>query len=1346
MRKTSLALPCASRALRRLGHSALVAALLSSISALSAQTNFLNGISFGAFESFILPDGVDSALTYQASGGHYFDTYIAFQGSAGTIFGNVDGVTMYGSYHEIFGVGLALITPYSGGGGVELFPSGNSARTMGALGIGTSNLAYPHLELAYDGAQSSIKFGTGSIASDTTLTRTALGVLQLNGQPLITQSQLATYVPLLAGTGIQTIAKNTTFTGTSSLAATTLGGGSAGTQVKIDGTTGNVGIGTASPVATGPITTANPAKLDVAGAAWVNELYLSPTRTRGAGYGYPNVASGVGGRILFGSESGDYATIYSDITSTGLQTGLVLEVGDDPDDYIDFRKNSATSAPHSLMRLTVGGNLGIGTGPTAPLKKLHIAGSGASSQAIMLEDSSQTSGNSRWVTQLRTSPTPLYQIAPANSGGDALVAGFILDRVGNVGIGTTTLSGGTGNTLVEGKLQVFVSGTDATALMIKGNSAEHAGLKIKVGPGVNINTSNTSGAPDYYDFTVRPSYSAGVNTGADVSAIRINNTFPRSFPDVLLVKDGGKVGIGTGSSPVTEKLQVAGNVKVDGTISATSVTFPNGEVLASNKTTKLYNAAGTEAASVGTDGKVTFANGVTVGSSTLTPNSTAYLNQTLQNLGYKESAPPATDVSTITFNTGAISVYDMVRQGGSIYVAGSFNGSGVSIFQKSSYSSAGGSDAFVAKLDSSGVAQWVAVLGGRGNDYFYSLSVTSSGDVYVGGSFTDATTNLTGNLISAGASDGIVGKLNSSGVFQWTQAIGGTSSDKVNKIAVHPGGGVVAVGDYVSATTNLPANNLVAAGGYDGFVIRLDANGGQLWAKGIGSTEQDFVYSACVDSVGNIFAVGLTAGTITTLPELGAGLPNVAGWDALAVKFGPTGVASWAKIVGGASSDSFNTAVCDVSGNLYAAGSFYLATTNMPNGVPNLISVGDSDGMILRFEAATGVVAWAKGIGGIGNEQMSKLVWDSSANLVVGGSFSGAIDMPGSVADFNAPLSTQAIMILRYATNGNLLEATSVSGASRTDLTALDFSVADAFIAGNTAAENGASWVGDEALARGSFLLRWNGFSLSTPPAASAASFSWGGSKAASTGVALGNGAYAPGGNSAALGLASATGTGAFAAGTASATGLGATAAGLYSTASGSGSVAMGQNSIASGNYSVAFGMNARATGLQSFAVGSTQSGIAEASGSFSVAFGGYAIGNWSRSFGHNNEVTGTHGTAIGANNKVSSQYGTAIGLQNRVDSYDAFVVGRYNVAQGSNTWVPTDDLFVVANGSLDTARANALVVLKNGNTRIAGTVQAKGGFRTPKMGDIDMGEFTAGPNPADATTGLNAGLRYPSE
>jgi len=77
----------------------------------------------------------------------------------------------------------------------------------------------------------------------------------------------------------------------------------------------------------------------------------------------------------------------------------------------------------------------------------------------------------------------------------------------------------------------------------------------------------------------------------------------------------------------------------------------------------------------------------------------------------------------------------------------------------------------------------------------------------------------------------------------------------------------------------------------------------------------------------------------------------------------------------------------------------------------------------------------------------------------------------------------------------------------------------------------------------------------------------------------------------------------------------------------------------------------------------------------------------------------------------VSVQYNTggggtcdavAFGYETVAQSFCSFVVGRFNEISGnSTTWVETDTLFVIGNGSADGNRKNAVTVLKNGNMGI---------------------------------------------
>jgi hypothetical protein len=136
-------------------------------------------------------------------------------------------------------------------------------------------------------------------------------------------------------------------------------------------------------------------------------------------------------------------------------------------------------------------------------------------------------------------------------------------------------------------------------------------------------------------------------------------------------------------------------------------------------------------------------------------------------------------------------------------------------------------------------------------------------------------------------------------------------------------------------------------------------------------------------------------------------------------------------------------------------------------------------------------------------------------------------------------------------------------------------------------------------------------------------------------------------------------------------------------------------DTMAEGDYSFSMD-NSDAVGDHSVAIGSSIS-----NGFSSVALmGALTTGNYSFGFGE--------GTIAQAKNQV--------------------VVGTHNVAQGNSTsWVSTDDLFIVGNGTADNARSNAFVVKKNGEAQITGLLTAgsifSGGFYADGAGSLAVGD-----------------------
>ncbi|KKK84489.1 hypothetical protein LCGC14_2782830, partial [marine sediment metagenome] len=164
---------------------------------------------------------------------------------------------------------------------------------------------------------------------------------------------------------------------------------------------------------------------------------------------------------------------------------------------------------------------------------------------------------------------------------------------------------------------------------------------------------------------------------------------------------------------------------------------------------------------------------------------------------------------------------------------------------------AGLTDAFLAKYDSSGTWQWTRQLGTASNDYSKSVAIDSNDNVYISG-HTEG--SLDGN--SAGSADAFLAKYNSSGVWQWTRQLGTSEWDASRSVAVDSNGNA-----YISGYTegSLDGNNV---GLDDAFLAKYDSSGVWLWTRQLGTEWDDKSYSVAVDSADNAYISGLTNGSL----------------------------------------------------------------------------------------------------------------------------------------------------------------------------------------------------------------------------------------------------------------------------------------------------------------------------------------------------------------------------------------------------------------------------------------------------------------------------------------------------
>ena len=186
------------------------------------------------------------------------------------------------------------------------------------------------------------------------------------------------------------------------------------------------------------------------------------------------------------------------------------------------------------------------------------------------------------------------------------------------------------------------------------------------------------------------------------------------------------------------------------------------------------------------------------------------------------------------------------------------------------------------------------------------------------------------------------------------------------------------------------------------------------------------------------------------------------------------------------------------------------------------------------------------------------------------------------------------------------------------------------------------------------------------------------------------------------------------------------TAAGKGSNASGERSTAIGNWPLAEGPYSTAIGYYTTATGTASTAFGDSTIAL----GNWSTAIGAYttASGPYSTAMGNGSTASGLRSIAMGGS-LASGTDSTAMGSSIASDR-SSLVVGQFNllgstVTNSATNFSLENTAFVIGNGVDVNNRSDALTVLFDGTTTIAGDLSINSDARL-KANIISLGSTLA--------------------
>jgi len=374
----------------------------------------------------------------------------------------------------------------------------------------------------------------------------------------------------------------------------------------------------------------------------------------------------------------------------------------------------------------------------------------------------------------------------------------------------------------------------------------------------------------------------------------------------------------------------------------------------------------------------------------------------------------AVDTTGAVYVTGGIYSTDWISGGGDT----TFNG-GESWL---------GTDAFIAKLSSSGEHLWSTYLGGSDMDAGNGIAVDTSGNVYVTGE-TVSSGWVSGGYDTTfnGAWDGFVAKLNSSGQVVWSTYLGGPEGDDGLSIALDATGAVYVTGDtsssdWVSGGFDTTYN--ITPGSYswtDGFIVKLTSSGAHLWSTYLGGTEDDEARSIVVDGEGAAYVTGMTgspdwvSGGFDT--SFGGGTDEPV--DGFVVKVSVSGEHLWSTYLGGMDFDWGEAIAVDAMGAAYVTGQT-MSSGWVSGGFDTSFNGGtdySTDGFVVKLSSSGGHV-WSTYLGGTEADEGTGIAVNAMGNLYVTGgtessdwvsggfdtSFTGGTDYPtdGFVVKLNS--------------------------------------------------------------------------------------------------------------------------------------------------------------------------------------------------------------------------------------------------------------------------------------------------------------------------------------------------------
>ncbi|WP_378953204.1 SBBP repeat-containing protein [Pelosinus sp. sgz500959] len=322
---------------------------------------------------------------------------------------------------------------------------------------------------------------------------------------------------------------------------------------------------------------------------------------------------------------------------------------------------------------------------------------------------------------------------------------------------------------------------------------------------------------------------------------------------------------------------------------------------------------------------------------------------------------------------------------------------------------AGTYNAFITKIDPTGLLVYSTYLGGSNADTASSIAVDINSNIYVTGSTcsTDFPTKNPIQVSNNGNWDAFVTKINATGnALIYSTYLGGTQDDGGYGIVVDQAGSAYVTGYTQSSSAyppGFPTKNSIQSDNNsiyplnDAFVTKINADGSLGYSTYLGGSKNDIGFSITVDQAGNAYVTGSTMSVPPNGFPITPGCfqPGFGGnTDAFITKFNVDGSLGYSSYLGGNIYDAGLSVTVDSSSNTYITG--YTSSTNFPTKNPfQASSNGDFDVFVTKVNTDGSSLVYSTYLGGTSDDIGYGITVDANKYAYVTGStYSSGIHSP----------------------------------------------------------------------------------------------------------------------------------------------------------------------------------------------------------------------------------------------------------------------------------------------------------------------------------------------------------------